>query len=185
MNSINIFGSTGIIGTKSLSIIKNYFPKIKINLLLAQSNYKVIAKQANIYKSKYVCLTDNSKYQLLKNCLNNNKIKILIGDEIHDFLNVTKVDMSILCISGYSSLNLIEPILKNTNSIGLVSKECIIAGGVFINKLCIKYNTKLFALDSEHYSIQNYFNKITNLKNDSIKNIFLTASGGPFRTKPI
>ena len=38
--NINIFGSTGNIGTKTLSIIKNNFPFIQVNLLLANKNYK-------------------------------------------------------------------------------------------------------------------------------------------------
>ena len=37
---INIFGSTGIIGSKSLDIICNYFPELKIDLLLASNNAK-------------------------------------------------------------------------------------------------------------------------------------------------
>ena len=53
MLTINIFGSTGSIGEKTLKIINNYFPKIKINFLLAFKNYKKLSKQAMLYKSKY------------------------------------------------------------------------------------------------------------------------------------
>ena len=35
---INIFGSTGKIGTKSLLIIKKHFAFIKVNVLFANSN---------------------------------------------------------------------------------------------------------------------------------------------------
>ena len=185
MTLINIFGSTGIIGSKSLKIIKDCFPEIKLNLLLAKSNYKKICNQVRIYKPKYVCLTDNSKYKLLKEELNGIKIKILMAQEISDFLKQTNSNMTILCISGYSSLNFIEPIIINTDHLGLVSKECIVAGGRFIKKFCDKYNTKLHALDSEHYSIQNYINQKNNLNNKFINNIFLTASGGPFLNKDI
>ena len=42
---INIFGSTGIIGSKTLNIISKSFPfKIKINLLCANSNVKKLIK---------------------------------------------------------------------------------------------------------------------------------------------
>ena len=33
----NIYGSTGVIGRKTLDIISKYFPDIKINLLCAKS----------------------------------------------------------------------------------------------------------------------------------------------------
>ena len=67
MKTLNIFGSTGKIGTKTLKIIKDYFPKIKINLLVANNNYKKLAKQADIYKPKYICLIDKNKRHYLKN----------------------------------------------------------------------------------------------------------------------
>ena len=43
--NINIFGSTGIIGTKSLELIDEHFPQLKINLLCANSNIKLLKKQ--------------------------------------------------------------------------------------------------------------------------------------------
>ena len=46
--NINIYGSTGVIGKKTLEIITRYFPHIKINLLCAKSNIKLLEKQ--LYK---------------------------------------------------------------------------------------------------------------------------------------
>ena len=43
---INIFGSTGIIGTKSLEIINKYFPLLKIDMLLASENAIKLINQA-------------------------------------------------------------------------------------------------------------------------------------------
>ena len=62
--SLNIYGSTGQIGSKSLKILKNFFPKIKINLLLANKNYKKLIKQATLYSPKAVCLIDITKTYL-------------------------------------------------------------------------------------------------------------------------
>ena len=183
MKTINIFGSTGSIGTKSLKIIKNYFPKIKINLIVANNNYKKLLEQARIYKPKYICLVNQDKYKKFKKSINNKKIKIISKKELSSYLKDTKSDLTILSISGYSSLNYIQSIIINTKLLGIVNKECIIAGGSLVKKLCLLNNTKLYALDSEHFSIQNYFNYNTRINKDSIKNVFLTASGGPFLNK--
>ena len=78
IKTLNIFGSTGIIGTKCLKIIKDYFPEIKINLLVANNNYKKLAKQNIIYKPKYICLINKNKQKKLEEYLNNSKVKILI-----------------------------------------------------------------------------------------------------------
>ena len=63
---INIFGSTGIIGSKTLDIISNYFPRIKINLLCSNSNVTKFIKQINLHSPKYVYLNDASKINFLK-----------------------------------------------------------------------------------------------------------------------
>ena len=183
MQTLNLFGSTGTIGTKTLKIIKNYFPKININLLVANNNYKKLAKQTEIYKPQYICLANKNKYINLKKCLNNNKVKILKEEELSNFLKTTKSDLTILSISGYASLNYIKSIIINTSQLGVVNKECIISGGNLIKKICSLYKTKLYALDSEHFSIQNYFDTKKNIKNNNIRNIYLTASGGPFLNK--
>ena len=100
MLTINIFGSTGFIGEKTLKIINKYFPKIKINILLANKNYKKLSKQAILYKSKYVCLVDDSKYLLLRKELKNTKIKIISSSYINDYIKNTSSDISILCLSS-------------------------------------------------------------------------------------
>ena len=51
----------------------------------------------------------------------------------------------------------------------------LIAGGnILVKKIKLSKNI-LIPLDSEHFSILN-----TNYKNNSIKKVFITASGGPF-----
>ena len=76
--------------------------------------------------------------------------------------------MTVLSVSGNLALEYIESIIINTKFLGLVNKECIVSAGNIINKLCLKYSTKLFAIDSEHYSIQNFFNRLSNFKINDI-----------------
>ncbi len=66
---INIFGSTGIIGSKALDIIIKYFPKIKVNLLCSNTNVKKLIRQIEIYSPKYVYLNDSDKLSYLKKIL--------------------------------------------------------------------------------------------------------------------
>ena len=63
---INIFGSTGIIGCKTLDIISKYFPLIKINLLCANTNVRKLIRQIKTHSPKYVYLNDYTKVDFLK-----------------------------------------------------------------------------------------------------------------------
>ena len=64
--NINIYGSTGVIGKKTLKLISKYFPNIKINLLVANKNYKTLINQIKHYKPRYVYLNDPSKIKFIK-----------------------------------------------------------------------------------------------------------------------
>ena len=82
---INIFGSTGTIGIKTLNIIKNYYPKYKVNLLCANSNYQLLYKQVKIYRPKYVYLNTISSSNLLRSKLPvDTKILTYKNLKIHD-----------------------------------------------------------------------------------------------------
>ena len=177
--NINIYGSTGIIGSKTLKILKDYFPKIKINLLCANKNVNKLIKQIHLYSPKFVYLNNKKKLSILKKNINSTT-KILDYNELVYYLKETKSDLSLLAISGYKSLNYFEIILKNTHSLGLVSKETIVSAGHLFNKYNKSIKNKIFPLDSEHFSIFNYLNK--NNIND-LNKLTLTASGGPFLGK--
>ena len=177
--NINIYGSTGIIGSKTLKILNDYFPKIKINLLCADKNVSKLIKQIHLYSPKFVYLNNKKKLSILKKNINSTT-KILDYNELVCYLKDTKSDLSLLAISGYKSLNYFEIILKNTHSLGLVSKETIVSAGHLFNKYNKSIKNKIFPLDSEHFSIFNYLNK--NNIND-LNKLTLTASGGPFLGK--
>ena len=59
----------------------------------------------------------------------------------------------------------------------VAKKESRICGWNLLNSCALKYKTRIIPVDSEHYSI---FNLLEKEKTSSIKNIYITASGGPF-----
>ena len=173
---INIYGSTGIIGSKTLNILSKNFPEIKINLLCANNNYKKLIKQVNLFSPKYVYLNNQNKIINLKKEINSST-KILNFNEMSSYLSSSKSDLSILAISGYKSLNYFDLIIKNTLSLGLVSKETIVSAGHLFKTYKKSVINKIYPLDSEHFSV---FKFLKNNKNLDLNSLTLTASGGPF-----
>ena len=178
---INVYGSTGVIGKTFLRIIKNQFPKYKINLLCAKNNIKLLAKQCKEFNANFVYVDNQKKINTLRSILPK-AIKILNKNELNEYLHKSKSDLSILSVSGYESLKYLELICINTNKIGIVSKEAIVSAGHILKNIIKKNNTKIFPLDSEHFSIFQNFNR-TNIDCSYIKKIYITASGGPFINK--
>ena len=179
--NINIFGSTGIIGSKSLGIIKKFYPEITINLLVANQDYLKLISQTIKYKPKFISIKNEDKIDFIRKKIFNTGTKIIKYDEINDYLKKTKSHYTILSISGYHALFFLENIALNTRYLGLVNKECVVSAGHLFKKLCHNNsNFKIYPLDSEHFSLQlNFKNKDIN----KYENIFITASGGPFYFK--
>ena len=177
--NINIFGSTGIIGKKTLQLIDTSFPNLKVNLICAKSNLTLLKKQIYKYKPKYAFLYDEK--QSFSSIKKINNTRILNFKELLSYLLSSKSNLSILAISGYKSLYYLDHIIENTDNLGIVSKEAIVSSGHIFRKKKYFNKTNIFPIDSEHYSLFEYFNKI-NDKN-SIRKIIITASGGPFYKK--
>ena len=143
INNVNIYGSTGQIGSKSLSIIKKFFPFLKINLLVANKNYIKLIKQANIFKPKFVCINDRSKISYLKKNIKNKNTEIIESNDLSKFKKLLKSDISILAISGYKSLKFLPSIFNSSKILGIVNKECIVSAGHLFKDLNL-YNKTMF-----------------------------------------
>ena len=174
--NINIFGSTGTIGIKTLNAIDDHFPSLKINLLCAGSNSKLLKTQILKYQPKYAFLNKIDAFKKLNYKIG--KTKILSLSECLSYLKSSRSNLSILAISGYQSLYFLENIVFNTDNLGIASKEAIVSAGHLFKKKKYFNKTNIFPLDSEHYSLFDHLNKNNNYKN--IKKIIITASGGPF-----
>ena len=179
--NINIFGSTGTIGIKTLQTLNKNFPFIKINLLVAEKNYKRLIYQTIKYRPNYISIKDTNKIDFIKKKIKKFNIKIIDYNNINNYIDNSKSDFTILAISGYQALNFLESIISNTKNLGLVNKECIVSAGHLFKYFRLKYKKlKIFPLDSEHFSLNLNF-KSNDLK--KYRNIYLTASGGPFFNK--
>ncbi len=174
--NINIYGSTGTIGIKSLNIVNQYFKNIKINLLCCNNNDTLLLKQIYKYKPKYAFIYNEEKYLKIKK-KNIKNTKILSKKELFQYLKSSNSKYSILAVSGYRSLYYLDEIIINTENLGIVSKESIVSAGHIFRKKKYFNKTNIFPLDSEHFSLFAYLN---NNKSNNINKVFLTASGGPF-----
>ena len=176
---ICILGSTGSIGISTLEIISKDKKNFDVILLSGNSNFKLLISQALKFKPKYIYsnnffLTKKIKYFCKKN-------KIIIISDLNRLKKI-KFDITISAISGIAGLLPTLNIIKFSKKILIANKESIICGWKFINKELKKYNCFFTPIDSEHFSISNL---IQNKNKNLIKNIYLTASGGPFFRKKL
>jgi len=176
---ICILGSTGSIGQATLKIISKNKKDFDVVLLSGNSNIKLLISQAKKYKPKYIYYNNFYYKEKIKFfCKTNN---IIFIDDL-GLLTTIKFDITVAAISGIAGLIPTLNIIKFSKKILIANKESIICGWKFILKELKKYHCKFTPIDSEHFSI---FNLIENKNINSIKFIYLTASGGPFFGKKV
>ena len=179
---IVILGSTGSIGKSLLKIVSQDINKFEVVLLTANKNYRRLLKQAKKFKVKNVILTNLKSYKTSRSLFIKNKIKIFNNfKNLNKILN-KKVDYSMSSIIGLEGLYPTIKLIKHTKKIAIANKEAIICGWNIIKKNLIKNKTEFIPVDSEHFSIWKSLKY--NVPTD-IKEIILTASGGPFLNTPL
>ena len=172
---IAILGSTGSIGKSSLEIIKLNKKNFEIKLLSANSNYKEICNQIKLFKPSLYIITNYLVYIKVKSQIKNRRIKIY--NNFKDIPSKLKFDITIAAIVGIAGLEPTIQFSKQSKKILLANKESIICGWHILKSISEKNKTEMIPIDSEHFSI----NQLTkNCKDDDIKKIYITASGGPF-----
>lgn len=156
---ILILGATGKLGIKLL----NYCLKNNIKIYGATCYSRI--EKLKIYKSKF----NINKIFKLSDQYSRQKFTSLILSESFDIIYFLD--------HGSESLYYLNHILlsqKNTY-IAIANKELIVAGGRVLIRKIKKTNNYLIPLDSEHFSLYH-----SNTNNSEIKNLLITASGGPF-----
>jgi 1-deoxy-D-xylulose-5-phosphate reductoisomerase len=179
IKKICILGSTGSIGKTTLEIISKNKKDFDVVLLSGNNNVKLLITQAKKFKPKYIYSNNFYFKEKLRIFCKDNNIN-LIDDLI--LLKKIKFDITVAAISGIAGLIPTINIIKFSKKLLIANKESIICGWKFILKELKKYNCHFTPIDSEHFSI---YNLIKNKNINTIKDIYLTASGGPFFEKKV
>ena len=176
---ICILGSTGSIGRTTLEIILKNKKDFDVVLLSGNNNVELLISQAKKFNPKYIYSKNFFFKEKLKTfCKNNN---IFFIDDLNSLKKI-KFDVTIAAISGMAGLLPTINIIKFSKKILIANKESIICGWKFILKELKKHHCNFTPIDSEHFSI---LNLIENKNLNSVKYIYLTASGGPFFEKKV
>ena len=176
---ICILGSTGSIGKSTLEIISKNKKEFDVVLLSGNHNVKLLIAQAKKYKPRYIYSNNLYFKKNLKIFCKNNNINLI--DDL-SLLKKIKFDITVAAISGIAGLVPTINIIKFSKKILIANKESIICGWKFILKELKKYHCYFTPIDSEHFSI---LNLIENKDINTVKYIYLTASGGPFFEKRV
>lgn len=175
--NLSVLGSTGSIGTQTLSVARDL--GIKISSLSANRNISLLEKQIREFKPDVAAVFDEKCAKELKVKVKDTSTKVLSGKSgLCEAACCEAADCVVTAVSGMIGLEPTIAAISAKKDIALANKETLVAGGNLVMNLASENNVKIFPVDSEHSAIFQCFQGHNNKKN--ISKLILTASGGPF-----
>src|SRR5574344_343930 len=171
MRKIIILGSTGSIGTQTLSIIKE-FGDIEVLGLACGYNIPLLITQIETFKPKYVATA--SRQEKLEKTYP--EITFYYGEEGLKEMASLPIEADFLnALVG--SIGLIPTLeaIKSHKKVFLSNKETLVIGGPIVKEYLNTYKESLYPIDSEHTSL---WELLDAYGKENVDFLTITASGG-------
>jgi 1-deoxy-D-xylulose-5-phosphate reductoisomerase len=190
MQGLTILGSTGSIGTSTLDVVARHPEKFEVVALTANRQVNLLFSQCEQFKPRYAVLLDEvaASSLRLKIKATGLRTEVLVGiDALEQVCVLPEVDAVMAAIVGAAGLRPTLAAAQAGKKILLANKESLVmAGNIFMD--AVRDNgAVLLPIDSEHNAI---FQSLPrdydgDMQAHGVRQILLTASGGPFRTTPL
>jgi 1-deoxy-D-xylulose-5-phosphate reductoisomerase len=186
LKQIAILGSTGSIGQSTLSIIESYPERFAVASLAAGRNVDVAFEQCVQWRPIVISMATEEIADDLAAKLNVsgiNGIEVVWGAEgTVRVATLPQVDFVVSAIVGVAGLEATYAAVQAGKAVGLANKEAMVAAGEILTREARLNNAPLLPIDSEHNAIHQCMRGGSRAE---VRRIWLTASGGPFRTLPL
>ncbi len=186
MKKIALLGSTGSIGQSTLSLCESYPDRFRPVALAAGSNLDVAFAQCVRWRPQLVSIATEELAATLKARLKAEgitSIEIVYGTAgTVRVATLPEANFVVSAIVGVAGLEATYAAVLSGKTVGLANKECLVAAGDLILAAATEHNATLLPIDSEHNAIHQC---LRGGAANEVKQIWLTASGGPFRNTPL
>jgi 1-deoxy-D-xylulose-5-phosphate reductoisomerase len=185
MKRISILGSTGSIGRSTLSVVESYPDRFQITALAAGHNAEAAFEQAQRWKPRLVSVAEEADAETLRTRLKRAGLDPV--EVVHGPAGTVQVathpeaDFVVSAIVGVAGLEATYEAVRAGKTVGLANKECLVAAGELITAEARRQGKPLLPIDSEHNAIHQC---LRGGRMDEVRQIWLTASGGPFLNTP-
>lgn len=180
--NIAVLGSTGSIGRQTLDIIAEYPDRFAPWLLVARSSADLLIAQARQFRPHIVIIADEQYYDYVRDALEDTDIEVATGSTtIAQAVTAPEIDTVVTAMVGYSGLESTIAAIGAGKRIALANKETLVVAGELIDRLLKDSTSVLYPVDSEHGA---FYQCLMGERMEDVEKLWLTASGGPFRTLP-
>jgi 1-deoxy-D-xylulose-5-phosphate reductoisomerase len=182
MKNVVLLGSTGSIGTSTVKVAEDLPDRIRLIGLAAGNNAELLIKQARKHRPEAICIGNTEKARELGKFFGATT-QVHSGDEgLIKLATLPSADIVLIAIVGTAGLKPALAAIRAGKDIAIASKEILVMAGEIVMEEARKHGVRVLAVDSEHSAI---FQCLDGKPSSSVRKLWLTASGGPFRDKNI
>lgn len=182
MKKVVLLGSTGSIGTSTVKVAEDLPDRIRLIALGAGNNCDLLLEQTRKHKPMAVSCFDPAKAAEIKKTLGAG-VEVFSGEEgLVKLATLPEADIVLIAIVGTAGLKPALAAIRAGKDIAVASKEILVMAGEIVMSEARKQGVKVLAVDSEHSAI---FQCLDGKPPGSVRKLWLTASGGPFRDKKL
>jgi 1-deoxy-D-xylulose-5-phosphate reductoisomerase len=195
MKQMTILGSTGSVGTSTLSVVRSNPDDFAVKALVAGRNVDVMAQQCLEFRPAYASMADEASARALKAILAEQgcRTEVLSGpDAAIELAALDDVDQVMSAIVGAAGLLPTLAAVRAGKQVLLANKESLVTCGRIFMDAVRQSQSQLLPIDSEHNAIFQSLPEavqkqlgFASLEEHGISRIILTGSGGPFRELPL
>ncbi len=181
MKNVVLLGSTGSIGTSTIKVAEDLPDQIRLLGLAAGNNSDLLVSQATKHQPQAISINDPAKSKALRAALGTS-VEIFSGTEgLLKLATLPEADIVLIAIVGTAGLQPALAAIRAGKDIAVASKEILVMAGEIVMTEARRQGVRVLAVDSEHSAI---FQCLDGKSPNSVRKLWLTASGGPFRTTP-
>ena len=183
MKRLAILGSTGSIGQNALAVVAEHPQEFQVVGLAAGKNVGMLAEQIRAVRPARVSVQDEAVARNLRKSLADHPlVEILVGPEgAVSVAAAPEADLVVSAMVGAVGLPPTLAAVEAGKTVALANKETLVAAGPLVMSAVVARGVALIPVDSEHSAI---FQALEGQRRDEVRRLWLTASGGPFRTWP-
>ena len=190
MKNVCILGSTGSIGVNTLDVIARHPDRFRVFALSAATRVDAMAKQCLQFSPRYAAMTHTDAAEQLRASLKaaGSATEVLSGAEaLLQIAAHVETEVVMAAIVGAAGLSASLAAAEAGKTVLLANKEALVMAGRIFMDAVHRNGATLLPIDSEHNAVFQSLppNFTAGLNKVGVRRIILTASGGPFRTRPL
>jgi len=184
---VALLGASGSIGMSTIAVLRQHPARFRLVAVAAQTNWRALLAIIEEFRPDYCAVESADAAAQLRDALGAGAARITIESgkaAVTAVAALDSVDTVVAGISGFAGLASTWAAVAAGKRVLLANKEALVASGNLLLAEARRSGARVLPVDSEHNAVYQCANGM-HCDVAQVRAITLTASGGPFRLRPL